>query len=177
MTTQEIAAAAYEQFERAARATSDGEMFVRIKDGAPDWIKDAVKDAHNGGEILPDDWTYERARSAFEAISEADDPQDARHEWADGEADTYTSARLSWLADYPGALDAVDEAVDEFGWPSEAGGTVAALAGRGQYIAAGRLYDAILAACEERAEEEDDEDDEELDATAAKEDRRNAGLQ
>lgn len=150
---QQAAAAAYRAMERAKRDGSD-ESYVRVKDGAPEWIKDAIYDAHGGGEILPDDWTYSAARSAFECISEADDPQDARHEWADAEVDTYTNARLEWLADYPGALEAVDEAIDEMGWPSEAAGTIATLAGYGQYIAAGRIYDAILAACEEQAEDD-----------------------
>ena len=50
-TLQERAGEAAAWFETAERPP-----FVRVKNGAPEWIMDLVRHAH--GDLLPDDWRY-----------------------------------------------------------------------------------------------------------------------
>lgn len=78
----------------------DGEMFVRLIDDAPDWMGDAVRNAHDGE--LPDDWRYATCSALVDRI--ADDAEGGTRrddidtgEMADGLADAYNNALLDWL--------------------------------------------------------------------------------
>lgn len=101
---------------------TDGSKFVRLRDGRPDWMRDAVREAHGGAG--PNDWHYNAIRAMAEGLSERTFEAetwdgfdaavcDACHELADSQVDDYTSALLLWLAEAPGALDACDEAAEE----------------------------------------------------------------
>jgi hypothetical protein len=152
MRIDEIAGAAYDSFESAT--AHDGHTFYRIKDGSPDWIKEAVHAAH--GTYLPNDWVYEAAMDAFSAIHDAGDGSDleeVRTEFADN-ADVYSADLGKWLDDFPGARSACAEAVEEFG-ASEDAGDVDKLLQMGQYVARDAIFSAILEAVEEQADEEE----------------------
>lgn len=125
-----LAKQAVDWFETATRES--GEEFVRTKRGAPEWIADVVREgAHEGGATLPDDWRYATARSALAWLADTDPDEwdEDVTEWADGCVDAYNGARLAWLANCPGAVDAVDDAREQFG-PAD---NLLDEIGRGQY--------------------------------------------
>lgn len=146
MNIFELAGEAYDQFETAERA--DGESFVRLKEGAPDWLVTLVHEAH--GDFLPDDWRYACIKSALGFIhdnepGELDDSHellDDSHEFADGEVDVYTSARLAWLSSNLNRASYCDEAVEEFGI-SDDGGIIDRI-GLGQYAEASEVYYSVV---------------------------------
>ena len=55
-------------FERKTR--HNGEAFTSIKDDAPEWVSDAVREAHYIGDDLrfPDDWIYRQCENFADAI-------------------------------------------------------------------------------------------------------------
>ena len=91
MTIQKTAADAASYFETALRADGaniagdSNTVYVRLKDGAPEWVTDLVHDAH--GDMLPDDWRYSVIQDALETIADSDDPEDASGEFADSQVD------------------------------------------------------------------------------------------
>lgn len=144
---REIAVEASRWFETATRG-DDGATFVRVKDGAPDWVTDLVHEAH--GEMLPDDWRYQLAADAAEAIADGtDDPG----EFADGHVDVYTFDRFAWLSSHLARQGYVDTAAEEFGLPADGDFSVVDAIGRGQYVEAGEVFGLVLAFLERRADE------------------------
>lgn len=141
-------------FERVNRP--DGETYVRLKPGSPDWMTAAVRSAHGG--VLPDDAIYSRCEDVADAIAEADaEDADAAREACDQiEPDCYYSDLTAWLASCPNALALCDQAREE--------GLVAESASMSDRIQAGQLQQIreiageIIQALEERAEEIEDED-------------------
>lgn len=91
----------------------DGDTFVAIRDASPDWVGGLVQDAH--GPMLADDWRYASIASALEWLADADDPDDAGHEWADDNVDVYTGNRIAWLASHRSRPGYCDEAICELG--------------------------------------------------------------
>jgi len=102
----------------------DGSKFVRLRDGHPEWMRDAVRAAHDGS--APNDRHYKAARDVAEYLSGCDfgvsdddfadyDPDvcEACASAAESLTDVYTSHLISWLAETPGALDACDEVAEE----------------------------------------------------------------
>lgn len=144
-SVQAIAAEALEHFETRTRY-ADGEKFVTLKDTRPDWLQDLVREAH--GDMLPDDWRYEKIRDALEWIAESGDPEDEAGEFADNAVDVYTAARVSWLASNLNRASYVDEAVVEFG--NDGGGIIDRI-GLGQYAEAAEIYSSVLGSLEARA--------------------------
>lgn len=65
-----------------------------LTDEAPEWLQDAVYEAHQG--TLPCDWIYEECKAAFDAELE---DEDAVHEHADSRVDIYTKNLAQWYAD------------------------------------------------------------------------------
>lgn len=91
-------------FTRATR--DDGTGYTRLVDDQPDWLYDAVRDAHDGE--LPNDWRFETCAAIAALIDDGDgDP----HSIADGLVDVYTSDLLAWLT--PERMAYVDEALEE----------------------------------------------------------------
>lgn len=140
-------------FETARRNEDDPDSaFTRRKDGAPQWTQDLVMDAH--GDFLPDDWRYACIAAAAEAIAEHDteeEAQDARGEFADGQVDVYTHARLAWLASNLNRPGYCDEAAAEFG-SEDTASDIVAMIGQGQYHEADEVYGLVLAGIIEQAE-------------------------
>ena len=145
----------------AATREGSGERFDKFRYGSPDWTRDLALYAHEGGDILPDDWRYACMFSALEAIADADagsDVSDVGHDFADGYVDVYTSALTDWLASSVRRVGYVDGACEEFGAPSDGGeDRCSAL---GQYAEAVEVFASVVAFLAERADGDEDDGDE-----------------
>lgn len=147
MTTQDTATIAGEAFDWfETRTRDDGTTYTAVKDGRPDWVQDAVREAHCG--MLPDDRIYRLCRNAFGFIHGNDATEDDQSEFADQAVDVYTMDRLRWLASHLSRPGLCDEAADEMG--ADGLGIVERI-GLGQYVEAQGVYAVIFAACEEQA--------------------------
>lgn len=104
MTTQEKAKLILEQFETATR--SNGNEFLRLKDGSPQWMKDVIHDAHEG--MLPNDHKYQFVSEALSLIADATDLEDIQIE-----ADIYTSDLLAWLSSNLTRTEYMDQTMGE----------------------------------------------------------------
>jgi hypothetical protein len=133
ITTKERAALMVRAFE--SRTRDNGEHYVCLTDGSPDWMTDVVRAAHDDGSILPDDWIFATVMSAAEFIADADDPDDGAHEWADAEVDVYTHDLMAWAARN---VDAVDQVMEDEHFTTVTGAIM-----RAQYEVCGRIYDAV----------------------------------
>jgi hypothetical protein len=143
----QLASEAYGAFTTIER---DGQTIVTLKDDRPEWVYDLAYDAH--GEFAPDDWRYKSIRRALGAIGddEPDNPEDYAHEWADGNVDTYTGARLAWLASNLNRPGYCDEAMEELGG---AGQDIVAVIGLGQYMESLEIYASVVESLRARADE------------------------
>lgn len=84
-----------------------------LRDDAPQWMTDAIREAHFDGR-LPDDWIFEHARLIVGELADREDPGgDDHHEICDGLVDIYTSALCSWIGDNARNASLVDEAQSE----------------------------------------------------------------
>ena len=146
-----LAGEAHGYFEYATRA-DDESRYARTKPNTPGWVQDLVHDAH--GDMLPDDWRYACVMSALDWIHEHE--SDDSHEFADGMADVYTSARFAWLSSNLSRQGYVDEALADFGWEPDSG--IAAAIGLGQYAEASEVFGSVWHSLEERAKELDEEE-------------------
>lgn len=135
---QQRAALAASYFQTTQR---QDEAIATLKDDAPGWIRDAVREAHDGK--LPDDWTYATAREAFEAISEAGELDTAGEEFEAG-GDVYTSALIDWMGSHSDRIALCDEAFSELG----ASTMVEAMAA-GQSMERRRVFEVVREACED----------------------------
>lgn len=123
------------------------ESIVVCKDGAPEWVVDLVYAA--SGDFGPDDWRYASIASALEFVAESSDPEDEDGDWADGNVDFYTGARVAWLASNLNRAAYCDEAADEFGNPEA--DTVERI-GLGQYQESREIYGSVLSSLQHRVE-------------------------
>jgi hypothetical protein len=77
----------------------NGESFTTLRDDRPEWLQDAVREAHAGD--FPNDWIYSECRAACEAIDAGDlSDDDNLHEHADSRVDVYTRHLYQWAADF-----------------------------------------------------------------------------
>lgn len=129
----------------------DGTRYVRLIDGAPDWMRDAVREAHGG--MLPDDWLYGCMPTFAETIADADDIEDAARDAADACVDTYDSDLLAYLGGGD-RWERVDEAMAEHA-PRTLGDAIRLA----QYEEAQEAYARLVWALERVELIEDDEDD------------------
>lgn len=108
----ELAAA----FEEAVR--QNGSKYVRLHDGRPQWMQDAVREAHNG--LMPDDQKYRMIQEVADAMAGIDpdddpDPDGSLNEQLDGLVDVYNTDLADWLASAPNHRgDYVNRALGEF---------------------------------------------------------------
>ena len=145
-------------FFESAKRTSNGETFVTLKDNCPDWLQDAVHEAHAGD--MPNDWIYATCRAVCEALDEVEDCQiedwlaNDAHEFVDGQVDIYTRDLYTWAADmfgmsvYANAQESADDGGDE----SQDEKRLAVL----QYYAIDAITQTIAQAVIEAEGEEDD---------------------
>lgn len=133
-TIQSKATAALEWFERKQRG--DERIWV-TKDGKPEWVVDMCREAHDAGDMFPDDLRYEYIEEALCALSEAGEADDIEIE-----ADIYTHDLTAWLhsrADRPGYCDMAQE---EGLIPEDAG--MWQRLGAGQYMEKREVLDALI---------------------------------
>jgi hypothetical protein len=154
---KEAAAAMAESFEQRTRA--NGESFYALKDEAPDWMTDALYEAHNG--ILPDDWAYSAARSLVNGLADIDSDDTAESvqyngrdsEIIDSCVDVYTGRLTAWLASHLARVAYCDDAAEEYGEPGDMIKRIA----QGQYYELSQIFNAILSACEAQVTDSDDD--------------------
>ena len=114
MTIVELAGKIAEQLETRERV--NGEKFVALKDGYPQWMQDVIHKAH--GDRLPDDDVYKRISSILDTIAELDTlaDYDTIVEAIDTiEPDIYTNALTGWLHSRNDNIFYLDEALAEYG--------------------------------------------------------------
>lgn len=107
---QNLAEVALHWFERRRR--HDGNKYWAVKEGAPYWVKDLVRAAHDKGRLLPEDFRYRFIVEALEAIVE--NPEEPEILW---EPDIYLRRLLAWLESGSSyRIILVDKVVSELGW-------------------------------------------------------------
>ena len=140
-SVQDLAQTAWGSFELAFRDNEDdSSQYVRVREGSPEWVTDLVRTAH--GDMFPDDFRYQCVWSACECIADADDPEDAAHEWADAFVNVYTSDLLTWLASHLSRVGYCDDAIRDEQWNIDSG--IVGLISAGQYNEAREVYDSVL---------------------------------
>lgn len=137
----------------------DGTVFDKLRDDAPEWCRDAVREAHD--DELPDDWRFTTCRALADALlehveyndGEIDD--DWQHEAVSGQADVYYSDLLDWLR--VGTRYAyVDDAKRELGTVSD---DFMSSIKTAQYYAISQMAGILERAVREAAEEIEQADD------------------
>lgn len=120
---------------------------VTLSDDRPDWLYDAVQEAHAGS--FPNDWVYSVCKSVCEAIDDGClTDEDSVHEYADSEVDIYTKDLYQWAADMcltDVYANAESEASD-MGLPEETEKRIGVL----QYCAIASIARTILSAHEDQ---------------------------
>lgn len=96
-------------FETVIR--DDSTSFVIWRNDRPDWLRDAVYEAHDVDP--PNDWRYEMCSRIADAIDDdpdaaLGDPCEAVRDWAD----VYTSDLFSWYADNVSRIAYADKVLD-----------------------------------------------------------------
>ena len=156
-TKTETARALADAFETATR--DNGDKFHRLRDGSPEWMKEAIFAAHDGGEMLPNDWSYRLCSEMADGIAERleydedSDLSDAMAEIAEGAVPAYTHERLAWLSSHLHRLEMVDEAIAEAGGISGTGQGIADALGWAMFREAESIGAALVEAIEGEAGE------------------------
>lgn len=147
----------FETRKRDGTPGREGADFVCLKDGAPEWARDLVRDAH-GTNFLPDDTRYEMIRDAAQDFAERlpENYEDELDEIAYTLVSVYTADRVAWLASAPlKRQEYADQAIEECGPPE----SLDSLLGMAWYLEAREVASAILEGARSLVEE-DAEDDE-----------------
>lgn len=112
---KDIAAEFAAAFVRKTR--DNGEQFWTLDDGAAEWMRDAVQEAHF--DMLPNDWSYRLIQSIAESIAESlDDDADGDESeiaWtaAESAVPVYTAQQIDWLASNLNRLEFCNDAQSE----------------------------------------------------------------
>lgn len=99
-------------FERSSR--EDGSTFWKLSSSSPEWMTDAIREAHDGE--LPNDSRYELIRDCLQALSDdgvesQEEALEASHELSLNLMPTYTGELLQWFSEMPRRLGDCDDAV------------------------------------------------------------------
>ncbi len=132
-------------FERKHR--DNGEAYYTLKDDRPDWLHDAVREAHD--DEFPNDWRFDQCDSIARAI---DDGSDDASEIANSLVDVHTIDLLRWVSGDLNRVGIVDEAVEMFGY--EAADGLESTIRFGQFICLERMAQTLIDAVNENTEEE-----------------------
>jgi hypothetical protein len=141
MDIHEKARAMASAFERRTR--DNGATFDALKDGSPAWMDDAILSAHQRGEMLPNDWTYETIRNLLDRIAESDDLDDDKWEAVESCVDIYNGGLAAWLGSHAYRVAFCDEAVSQ---GLETGPGILEAIQAGQRLEAGEIWDALIGA-------------------------------
>lgn len=116
-TVEHLATELSRAFERRTREAGHEpglDHYTALKEGSPDWMKDACRAAHDaGGDLmLPDDWRYEFIEDAADALAEHEGDEDRARDYLN-ESDhyCYTWQQTGWLHSHNARSGYVDEAV------------------------------------------------------------------
>lgn len=138
-------------FTTQFRNDSDPESgYVTLKGGRPDWLQDAVRQAHRG--TLPNDWIYQECRAAVEAFDAGNlTDEDSAHEYTDIRVDPMTKSLFQWAADFclTETWSSAHEEARDMGMPDDIEKQIAAV----QYAAILHIAETMLEACEKRVSE------------------------
>lgn len=140
-------AAHFETKPRPDFSVRAGEPFTTLKDDAPPWLKEAVREAHQGD--LPLDWIYAECAAAAEAIDAGDldlaDADDDVHAHADSRVDVYTKQLYQWAADHclTDTWASAEQEARDMGLPEETEQRIRAI----QYAAVRHVADVMKQAC------------------------------
>lgn len=149
-------------FETVKRvvATESDPTYVRVRDGAPMWLLEAVSKAHQG--VLPSDWVFAECQAAAERIDEGDEGALMYGEWitehAEGRVDVYTKQLFQWATDFCLTelfADAEERAEDV----NELRADTAKRLGVIQFCAIDAIARTMLEAFNEQCDEDEDEDE------------------
>ena len=149
---------AFEQIERNEANEFGDKKIWTLKDRRCDenqWMVDAIRECHDGGELLPNDWIYEAIHSVLGDLTdrEPDSWEDSTSEIADSNVDVYNADRTRWLASHLAFGALVDEAVEELGQSDQG---IFGNIGIGQYVLLERIAHTLISAIEEQAKDSDD---------------------
>jgi hypothetical protein len=146
--------ASHFQTKTRRNGKAESTAFVTLKDSAPKWLQEAVREAHNGA--LPCDWVYAECEAACQAIDEDEKYlTNETHEYADSRVDIYTHDVYQWLVNI-GQTSIFSEAEEE-ARGAEAFGHDATIEKRIQviqYYAILRIAATILEAVDQHTTEE-----------------------
>ena len=111
----QVAALAQELYDALeARERDDRTKYVALKDGSPDWMREAIRAAHDG--MAPDDSRYAMVMASALAIAEAEDIYQAEDELPQAIDYVEHGELVTWLSSYTAArLEYVEEAAAEYG--------------------------------------------------------------
>jgi hypothetical protein len=108
-------------FHNLSRA--DGSAYWHLTSDAPEWLRDAVYQAHDGE--LPNDWRFETCADIWEILQEAlhygTDLDDVCAQAADRLTPVYTWEQLAWFQDDTSRFNWIDEALATYGQPENGG--------------------------------------------------------
>lgn len=104
MTVFQLAKIFAESFESFTRPSAPQETQWRVKDSAPAWVHDIVRELHDG--YLPNDQIFRLIRNAALFLV---DNQGDKTPWV--EPDIYNSDLLRWAGEDPGAFACLDDAL------------------------------------------------------------------
>lgn len=99
-------------FEESSR--SDGSKHLILSAGSPDWMTEAVREAHDGE--LPNDSRYQLIRDCLQALSDdgvesQEEAWEASRELSRDLVPTFTGELLQWFSRMPRRLGDCDEAI------------------------------------------------------------------
>lgn len=160
-TLQALAQTMYDAFERKERDEKNefgDKHFYSLVKGSPQWMVDAIREAHDHANIMPNDWVYDACHTIIGHMSDTDSDSwdDSVSEWADGSVDVYNADRARWLAANLAFGGIVDEAVEELGHSDQG---VYGDIGIGQYRLLEGIAGALVAAVTAQGKAAEDEAD------------------
>lgn len=154
---------AAEQFSAAFMRDTrpDGETFIRLEDDAPEWMTDAIREAH--GRMLPDDVKYTMCEEVAERLADRDSDEwdDAQGEECDSLVDVYNGDLIKWLGSHGTRAAYIDEAQEE-GLIDPNADTFKRLQ-IGQYMEYAEIWSVLQSACEDAGDDLESEADAEAD--------------
>jgi len=87
----------------------DGVEYLVRSDTAPEWLSDAVQEAHDGE--FPDDWRYQKCAEILSALAEAQTYRgEDRSDLASSLVDCFSADLLGWLHANPARAGYADDA-------------------------------------------------------------------
>jgi len=138
------------------------EILVREKtacafaDDAPQWVQDAVYEAHQGS--LPNDWVFDICKAAFDygcknCLTD-DNLYELALQFADGEVDIYSSNIAQWYANHCNS-DFVAEAEDELRDIGGSNNSVIDMLKEMQYVAIKNIAHTVFRAIFDKQEQQE----------------------